>query len=88
MKPPLRHQTQEDQACKRPVKRVQFRNIMTDPESSDLGSDSHGISREDTMVEHSVVVNEEDDTQSAVSGYMKALESVKFDQIVVNGKQI
>ena len=42
----------------------------------------HKLSREDTMVEHSVVMNEESEAQIIVSDYMKALESVKLDQVV------
>ncbi len=46
-------------------------------EQSLNGSESHEISREDTMVEHSVVVNEESPDMNA--DYLHALESVKFD---------
>lgn len=68
----------------KPRKRVQFRNVATEPEleleldSSEQASDS----REDTMVEHSVVVYEEVEAPMAVSDYMQALESAKFDQVV------
>ena len=41
-------------------------------------SESQGVSREDTMVEHSVTVNEEE-APVGVSDYMHALESAKFD---------
>ena len=44
------------------------------PESS---LQSHSVSREDTMVEHSVVVNEEAIEEPL--DYMQALQSVKFD---------
>ena len=38
------------------------------------------------MVEHSVTVNEEE-APNGVSDYMHALESAKFDQIVVSAAQ-
>ena len=46
--------------------------MATEPElaSSEHASDSNGVSREDTMVEHSVVVNEEVEATQAVSDYM------------------
>ena len=37
------------------------------------------------MVEHSVVINEEEAKQPSNTDYMHALESVKFDQNEVNG---
>ena len=79
---PVRHETQEDQLQPKPKKRVQFRNVATEPElldSSEQASDSNGISREDTMVEHSVVVNEEIDAPLGELNYMQALASAKFD---------
>ena len=44
---------------------MQFRNVVTEPDSVEfqtsnaVENESHEVSREDTMVEHSVVVNEE-----------------------------
>ncbi len=52
---------------------------MISMEQSLNGSESHTISREDTMVEHSVVVNEESPDMDADN--LHALESVKFDMV-------
>ena len=69
---------------------MQFRNVATEPDqgerldaemeySEEAESESHGVSREDTMVEHSVVVNEDVQVAEA-SDYMHALECVKFER--------
>jgi len=50
-------------------------------ESSMVESDSNQISREDTMVEHSVVINDDDSPSQIDADYMHALDSVKFDLI-------
>ena len=50
-------------------------------ESSMVESDSNHISREDTMVEHSVVINDDDSPSQIDADYMHALDSVKFDLI-------
>ena len=50
-------------------------------ESSMVESDSNQISREDTMVEHSVVINDDDSPDQIDADYMHALDSVKFDLI-------
>ena len=83
---PARLDTSEDQPLPKPKKRVQFRNVATEPEvleSSEQASESNGVSREDTMVEHSVVVNEgADQPLLGESDYMQALESAKLDLVV------
>ena len=67
----------ETQNAEKPKKKVQFRNVATEPdfsehnETSMMEQESHGVSREDTMVEHSVVVNEEVDNGEV--DYLKAL---------------
>ena len=67
----------ETQKAEKPKKKVQFRNVATEPDFSELNEtsmaeqESHGISREDTMVEHSLVVNEEANEEEA--DYLKAL---------------
>ena len=50
-------------------------------ESSMVESDSNQISREDTMVEHSVVINDDDSPDQIDADYMHALESAKFDMV-------
>ena len=50
-------------------------------ESSMVESDSNQISQEDTMVEHSVVINDDDSPSQIDADYMHALDSVKFDLI-------
>ena len=56
----------------KPKKRVQFHNVVTEPDiiadetefneaSFVEHSSSHELSRQDTMVEHSIVVNEEEE---------------------------
>ena len=63
---------------------MQFRNVVTEPdsvefqESNAVENESHEVSREDTMVEHSVVVNEEVKEEDE-NDYMAALESMKLD---------
>ena len=63
-------------------KKVQFRNVATEPDISEFNEtsiveqDSHGVSREDTMVEHSIAVNEEANEKA---DYLQALQSAKFD---------
>ena len=57
----------DTQNADKPKKKVQFRVVATEPdlsefneeETSIIEQDSHGVSREDTMVEHSLAVNEE-----------------------------
>ena len=56
----------DTQNADKPKKKVHFRNVATEPdlsefneETSIIEQDSHGVSREDTMVEHSLAVNEE-----------------------------
>ena len=55
----------ETQNADKPKKKVQFRNVATEPDLSEFNEtsiveqDSHGVSREDTMVEHSIAVNED-----------------------------
>lgn len=60
---------------------MHFRNVATEPDLSELNEtsvaeESHTISREDTMVEHSVVVNEEINEEA---DYLKALDCAKFE---------
>ena len=55
--------------------------MATEPDLSELhetsmAEESHDISREDTMVEHSVVVNEEICEEA---DYLKALDCAKFE---------
>ena len=50
-------------------------------ESSMVESDSNQISQEDTMVEHSVVIKDDDSPSQIDADYMHALDSVKFDLI-------
>ena len=45
------------------------------------------MSRQDTMVEHSVVVNEEVNDEDAVD-YMQAIDSVKFDQSALDSNPL
>ena len=49
---------------------------------SDEGSESFDVSREDTMVEHSVVINDESSPGIEEADYMQALQSVKYDECV------
>ena len=56
-------------------------DLVDGQEQSLAGSESNEISREDTMVEHSVVVNEE--SPSVDADYLQALESVKFDMVAI-----
>ena len=80
----------ETQDCEKPKKKVQFRNVATEPDLLEMNdksmgdeNDSNEISRQDTMVEHSIVVNEEVKNEDDAD-YLKALQSAKFDQIVMN----
>ena len=81
----------ENSAKKKPKKRVQFRNVVTEPEvdgqaddgDSDEDSDSQPVSREDTMVEHSVVINHESSPRIEEADYLQALQSVKFDECAI-----
>ena len=73
----------ETQNAEKPKKKVQFRNVTTEPdlselqESSMIEQESQEISRQDTMVEHSVVVHEE---VNEAADYLKALDCAKLDQ--------
>ena len=72
----------ETQNAEKPKKKVQFRNVATEPDLSELNEtsmaeESHDISRQDTMVEHSVVVHEEVDE---AADYLQALDCAKFEQ--------
>ena len=61
-------------------------DLVDGQEQSLACSESHEISREDTMVEHSVVVNEE--SPSVDADYLQALESVKFDMVAAGADLI
>ena len=80
-------------ADSKPKKKVQFRNVATEPDLSEKFNETvrsvaeqqdsprltGGVSREDTMVEHSLAVNEEASDTKA-DDYLQALQSAKFDQ--------
>ncbi len=88
-----RLETQAEVQPPKPKKKVQFRNVVTEPDVYEFrqtnteveceeGNDneSHEISREDTMVEHSVVVNEESKEGEPDCDYMAALQCMQLDQ--------
>ena len=60
---------------------IEFREISTVEVENE--NESHTVSREDTMVEHSVVVNEEIKEIDEDCDYMAALQSMKVDQGVL-----
>jgi hypothetical protein len=56
----------------------------TSIEEADIHQTHHSVSREDTMVERSLVVNEYEQVVEEDQDYFKALQSVKFDNCAFN----